>query len=1215
MNTKMRVRTYEEIKREQALIKEKKKKAINDILTSTTNNPKFAKLLAYSFTSLDKMITPPGSDVRLNAQLIIECGGIEVLRSLALKNSHNEELCKQIAEIIFKLTSLYHTVDQELAQKFVARKGHEAVIEMLLSKNKGPGSIPLIKCINNLCQVPQLINKLLDAGIAETIKLVNDLYADDIYVIRLNLDTMKKVSNQKNGRGFLIKRGIVPSILNTIKKCAQRGDANGVSNGLIVVDNLCRNDEGKKEVKEADAPNILCEVLETFSESDKIINKSAKILTKIMTKSDLEKLLEKLKENSKKLDNDDNQKIIDDIRDDSALVSNLMLVDDLCKIVCQPNNFDMLVELFNKLCKIDLTNKKPGYVKDYIQVKKHFMTLFKRAFDRMPECLDQNTEKGQKYKNLVNNIFNCLKKNWNAVKANDEKMKKEGDKEGDLIPMKNAFKGFFTSYSHIIKQNHERKKEEEKKEPNWLDLLNYIIGDVISEGKEYFGEDEKPNYAASNILKIADDIINESSPEEIIDLPKNVKKCFTYIKGVVGFSDNWRTLKNDLEVVHNTNKKEEHESELKKNMIPVITKFMDDKYKFRQPNLINLNILDDYLTPNFVSDLLSKKGDVKTNPNFGLNYINAIDSVMAKPFYTSSTVLKEVGGGDEEKVEDEELKEPKNDEIEKKIISKGSILLKRLIPLEEFLRQVKEFKKNANSFNPETSKVEETLKLEDNLIYQNCALNVDEFFNAGMNDDFNTLRDLIKKEITFIESFKRLKSNENNPKYKEICDASNKRLQLLLGTLRKLEDQGIDKYGKTKENKYKNLLKDIIALNSEVITKSTDGPNLIEHLNQLKNNVGFLRDNESDLVDEKGVEPSDLYVNSLMKLLNKALNDEDLCDAIIKTLIAFANKKPGICTTLVKSGCPRLLLQIMDKTQNKILANDAMELLKMLTLSSPENTKVIGNQNILMKLFEIRSKFASSESITKNADLIANELTKLPGQAKFAEAFINDAIKEFHENVQKEFKNEENKNKLLNNEEVINSFTSNKDAIKPILDKQFINDLNKAVDLATNDEEVSNIIDKLLTNDAGILKKIKENLPTKNDERHSDVAKDTLKIIEKKSNYEEPLLLSCKNLSDYVKDDTLYNKHLNDKIKENFVDKLFEIQDNYLDNPEITKEINNLLCYLALRNPKLAEAIIKKGGLAKVIEELKAVANLNDDNSKMLKLNGLKMLNSLLIKT
>ena len=118
-----------------------------------------------------------------------------------------------------------------------------------------------------------------------------------------------------------------------------------------------------------------------------------------------------------------------------------------------------------------------------------------------------------------------------------------------------------------------------------------------------------------------------------------------------------------------------------------------------------------------------------------------------------------------------------------------------------------------------------------------------------MIDDFNTLRDLIKKEISFIEGFKRLKANENNPKYKEICDASSKRLQLHLGTLRKLEDQGIDKYDKTKEDKYKNLLKDIIALNSEVITKSSDSPNLIKHLSQLKNNVGFLRDNEANLLD------------------------------------------------------------------------------------------------------------------------------------------------------------------------------------------------------------------------------------------------------------------------------------------------------------------------------------------------------------------------------
>ena len=155
----------------------------------------------------------------------------------------------------------------------------------------------------------------------------------------------------------------------------------------------------------------------------------------------------------------------------------------------------------------------------------------------------------------------------------------------------------------------------------------------------------------------------------------------------------------------------------------------------------------------------------------------------------------------------------------------------------------------------------------------------------------------------------------------------------------------------------------------------------------------------------------------------------------------------------------------MDKTQNRKLADDAMELLKMITLSSKENAEVIGNQNILMKLFEVRAKFASVDTITRNADQIANELMKLPGQEKFAEGFIRDAIKEFHENVQKDFNDNEVKQKILNNEEIINSFTSNKKTIQPILDKEFIKDLNKACDMTTKDQEVSITIDKLLTND------------------------------------------------------------------------------------------------------------------------------------------------------
>ena len=654
MNPKIRIN---KAKKENDPLINSRRKAIKDALTSAKNNPKFTKLLSYSFGSLDKMITPPQSDARLNAKLIIEEGGIDVLRSIALKNVHNDDVCKQIANLIVKLTSFNDGVDQELAQKFVEAKGHEAVIEVLLSKDKGPGSVPLIKCLNNLCQVPQLINKLLDAGLAETIKLVNDLYTDDIQVISTNLDTMKKVSNQKVGRDFLIKKGIVPSILKNVEKCNNSGEPTAVHNGLIVVDNLCRNDEGKKEVKDANAPLILCDVVENFAESPKIMNKSANILTKIMTKDDLEKELEKLRKCSQKLDTDDKQEIINEAKDSLALVSNLMLVDELNKEVCLPNNFDMLVKLFNKLDKIDLSNKNPDYIKDYLLANKHFLTLFKRAFDNMPEVFDKTNPKSEEFTTLRQKLDNCILKNWDTAKSNVEKLEKGGDKNGEAEPLKNAFKSFFSSYDDLVKQSYDKKTDEEKKDPNWTELLNYIVGDIIFNGKKYFGVDEKPNYAASNILKIADEIVCKNVLDQIMNLPENLKKCFPYIKGVIGCSDNWKTLKNDLDVVSDTLKNEGHDSELKKGIIPVVVNFMDNKYKFRYPNLICLNILDEYLNPSFVSNMILKPNP-KENPNHGLNYVNAINSIMAKPFYPSSTVLKEADYEDEKDSSDD-TKEPK----------------------------------------------------------------------------------------------------------------------------------------------------------------------------------------------------------------------------------------------------------------------------------------------------------------------------------------------------------------------------------------------------------------------------------------------------------------------------------------------------------------------------------------------------------------------------
>ena len=202
---------------------------------------------------------------------------------------------QQTSDIIWKLLSIYDVVDQELAKLFVEKGGQDGIIEILLSKQPGPGSYPLIKILNGLVQVPQLINKLLDSGLAETVKLVNDLYADDVNILSMNFDTMRKISNQKNGRDFLVKKNLVPSLLNNIKKCADHENPQAVINGFSVLDNLSRDEAGKEAIKEANAMEILSDVLNTFDNDERVLKMGAKIYSKISKEEDMRQQLEIVK--------------------------------------------------------------------------------------------------------------------------------------------------------------------------------------------------------------------------------------------------------------------------------------------------------------------------------------------------------------------------------------------------------------------------------------------------------------------------------------------------------------------------------------------------------------------------------------------------------------------------------------------------------------------------------------------------------------------------------------------------------------------------------------------------------------------------------------------------------------------------------------------------------------------------------------------------------
>ena len=112
---------------------------------------------------------------------------------------------------------------------------------------------------------------------------------------------------------------------------------------------------------------------------------------------------------------------------------------------------------------------------------------------------------------------------------------------------------------------------------------------------------------------------------------------------------------------------------------------------------------------------------------------------------------------------------------------------------------------------------------------------------------------------------------------------------------------------------------------------------------------------------------------------------------------------------------------------------------------------------------------------------------------------------------------------------------------------------------------------------------------------------------------------SLKSLSGFINNNEVFEKILKNKLDTNFIDQLFDIQENYLDDCEVSKEINNIFCNLCLKSEKLAAQIsinfklflVKRGGLANVMEELKSSLKINDEFSDNLKYNCLKFIHSI----
>ena len=1120
-----------------------KEESITTILTTIKNNQTFQKLLIFTLNSLETFVSPPNREIRINSNIIIRLEGVELLHIISVKNIKNDEIVLLAGDIIYKLISVYDIIDKELTKLFAEKNGHKAVIDIVLKKNKDDKSIlPYIKIINGLVQIPQLVPTLIENNIIEAINLTsdtdskNDKYDGDF--IQLNLNTLKQISTQKAGRDYLISKNYIEKIMDNIKKSSDNKDINSDLCGLGILENLCRNEEGKKAVKDSNCIHCLSHVLTQLGHDQSILKMCAKIYCKIASVDDLKKQLELLKkyyeENKNSGKYDDN---FVEINKSLELVSNFMLVDELGKQLQEIDNFELL------------KNKEEDFINLFISLNKNFMIIFFRLFNLDGTILEKNKE-------LMKHILSSVSKNWEAVK--------------DLYSQElfKVFNSYFVSYGDIINQNYNliEKNKEEKIDLDFVDKLIYINKNILVTGQ------------------IKEDSINKTDNQN--QIISSLIECYNYLEFLFINKEDEEILCDSLEVIFDlANAQKDFRQNKLEQIIFKIYDFMNKKKHQRYPCLLCMKLIDMYLTPEYVKEYIRNK-DPSKYPSHAINYTECIVNVITYRESPDEKINKKTSPEQAKKVEME-------------INLLGGKLLERLIDELDFRNLIKEFCTTAESFEPNKNIKESINKLENLIKVIYGIMNVKNYYEISANDVLNALKNLLEKEIRYIEFFKRDKTNEKNPEYKNIIESTSSRMNLEL--LLNLRINEISQQKLNYEIYAKNL--DLMFL---FLTKSTDKKNIKLLLNHLKTNYFFILDNEKNIILQNKENVSEKLTSVDVALLRKLIEEDDIINSIINNLIILAENNIVLCNNMVKAGCPRLLLQIIETSPNEANVESALYLLKIISFSNNNNLQMVASQNALNVLYQTKNKYPSNNKIINQCIEITEEILKLPGQEKYATDLITDTINEFNQNAKKDLSQKEIRQKLLNSLQIINSFVTNQSQSDLINNnEEFIENFQNVTENTFKEKELDSLNEKLVNNELSLLKKIKDNKCFKYDYTIDKV----IDIIKTKAKYQDILLSATDELLKNLVHQNLYEKYISKKVDYSFIDCIFDDIDNYLGNIKVTKDLNNILCFLCLYNEDLANYIKQKGGLANILDELKV--NINDNSNQSMKLNSLKMLCSL----
>ena len=661
-----------------------KEETIGGLLTTTKNNPNFVKLLIFTLNTLENFVSPPNREIRVNASVIIRLEGVGILHTIIIKNITKDEIVTKAGDIIWKLVSVYNNLDAELAKLFAEKNGHKAIIEILVQRQKGPHEVtaPYVKVLNGLVQIPQLVPSLLESGLVDTFNLEGE---ENLEMITLNLDTLKKISNQKLGRDFLITKNFVDKIIKNIRVCVQKNAIDSVLCGLAVLDNLSRNDEGKKAIKDAGGIDCLTEVLDAMGYDDYILKMCSKIYGKIATVEDMNAQIELLKTFYEKIKAEGIDGVnLQEVNKCLVLISNFMLVDELGKQLQNLENFKILEGLFQEIQKANLEGKDIGILKLYVLINKCFMQIFYRLFSLQMSVYDKKTPAGKEEENLINTIQNSIKKTWEIAQKLTEK---------DILEI---FYSYFSSYGEIIIQKYKVIKENQELDEELSNTLCFVNNSILKEGQKILKkEDINSHRIASTVLKISDELgIHNEKETKKAELVQSLSVCLPYLESLFTESDDDEILCNSLEVIYDL--LNSNQEIFNKNIEAIIFKicdFMNKKMSHRYPSLQCLKLLDKYLSPEFITKYLKEKDPTKV-PTHAIDFPECIVNVLAH---------KENLGKDKKAERNISTK------VEEEINEIGAQMIEKLYEEQDLKSIIKEFCVNADSFEPHNIKNKEAV--------------------------------------------------------------------------------------------------------------------------------------------------------------------------------------------------------------------------------------------------------------------------------------------------------------------------------------------------------------------------------------------------------------------------------------------------------------------------------------------------------------------------